>query len=64
MTQVTAKKSGLTGNVLGVDFKDGKAETDAPAALAFFKVSPDYTVGEPAKEDAKPADAKPAEPKK
>lgn len=61
MAQVTAKNGKLTGYVLGVDFKDGKAETETPAAIAFFEASDDYTVGTP-KADAKTASD--AEPKK
>jgi hypothetical protein len=48
-TQVTSKER-LNGFVLGVEFKNGSAETDSPTALAFFRQSEGYTVA-----DEKPA---------
>lgn len=65
MVQVKAKNKHAEGFVLGVEFTKGVAETDNPAALAFFRGSDDYNVVdvEPVEapaEDDKPAEAKPA----
>lgn len=48
MTAVRCKTA-VSGYVLGVEFKDGVAETDAPAALAFFKSDDHFEVGDPKK---------------
>ncbi|WP_159042115.1 hypothetical protein [Streptomyces sp. TP-A0875] len=37
MFQVTTPVEGFTGEVAGVRFADGRATTDDPAALAYFR---------------------------
>ncbi|MFJ2017242.1 hypothetical protein [Streptomyces nodosus] len=37
MHEVTTPVEGFTGEVAGVHFADGRAETDNPAALAYFR---------------------------
>lgn len=49
METIRSKKKGLEGYVLGVEFIDGEAQTDAPAALAFFNASDDFEVVDPSK---------------
>lgn len=53
-TKVTSKER-LNGFVLGVEFVNGQAETDNPAALAFFQSSDGYSIA-----DEKPAAKKSA----
>jgi hypothetical protein len=55
MTQVTSKER-LNGYILGVQFVNGKAETESPTAIAFFKQSEGYEVHD-SKAKAKPAGA-------
>lgn len=60
MAEVTAsKKTGqvMSGFVLGVEFINGRAETESPTALAFFRQSEDYAVTEKQDIKAKAADA-------
>lgn len=43
MAKIKANKK-ITGTMLGVRFKDGEAESDSPAALAFFRGKDGYKV--------------------
>ncbi|HKY58301.1 MAG TPA: hypothetical protein VJL80_09710 [Aeromicrobium sp.] len=60
--RVTAPVEGFTGSVAGVDFVDGVAETDSPAAIAYFRRK-GYALADakPAKAPAKKAAVKPSE---
>ena len=56
MKTIRSKKKSLEGYVLGVEFQNGEAQTDAPAALAFFGASDDFEVVDSSKTPKASAD--------
>lgn len=47
MKTIRSNKKNIDGYILGVEFQNGEAQTDAPAALAFFEANDDFEVVDP-----------------